>query len=341
MQNKSLSDNKQGLAAQTKWVFWGSLFFSVAFTGIIWWAGRFLDRSSFLPDQGASWYFWKLPNPTLWSRFSAWGLYAAHQLTMWGLIYISQKRDERAGSGLHTVNWVALGANACFIVLHFIQTHIWYDGLAQDVSIWSSQGSVILMLIMILLIENRRRGLFWGKKAPIPQETSSFVRKYHGYVFAWAIIYTFWYHPTESTLAHLGGFLYTFLLLLQGSLMSTRIHTNRFWMLVQEVTVLFHGTLVALIQGNGMWPMFFFGFGGLFVLTQMHGLRLRSWMRWGFLGLYIAAALVTYSIRDISMLHQITWIPIIEYAGVFLIAGIIGLGMKLSKALFSSAPENA
>ena len=232
--------------------------------------------------------------------------------------------------GLHSLNWIALGANALFILLHFVQTHLWYDGLAQDVSIWSSQGSVILMLVMILLMENQRRGLFWGKKAPISKETTSFARKYHGYVFAWATIYTFWYHPMESTIAHLGGFLYMFLLLLQGSLMTTRIHTNRVWMVVQEVTVLFHGTLVALMQGNGMWPMFFFGFGGLFILTQMHGLRLRSWMRWGFLGLYSAAALVTYSIRDISMLHQITWIPIIEYVGVFVLAGIIGLGLKIA-----------
>jgi hypothetical protein len=329
MENQTAANNEQGLTPATKWAFWGSILFSVVFTSIIWWAGQFLDRSSFLPDQGPSWYYWKLPNPTVWTRLSVWGFYAAHQLTMWGLIYAVQKQGQRSSRGLRTVNWIALGANAFFIGLHFIQTHLWYDGLAQDVSIWSSQGSVILMLVMILLMENQRRGLFWGKKVPIPKETSSFVRKYHGYVFAWATVYTFWYHPMESTLGHLVGFFYMFLLLLQGSLMNTRIHTNRVWMVVQEVTVLFHGTLVALIQGNGMWPMFFFGFGGLFVLTQMHGLRLRSWMRWGFLGLYVIAALVTYSIRDISMLHQITWIPVVEYAGVFLLAAILSLALKI------------
>jgi hypothetical protein len=40
-------------------------------------------------------------------------------------------------------------------------------------------------------MENKRRGLFWGKKAPIPDATMNFVRKYHGYVFSWAIVYTF------------------------------------------------------------------------------------------------------------------------------------------------------
>ena len=33
-----------------------------------------------------------------------------------------------------------------------------------------------------------------------------------------------------------------------------------------------HGTLVAVMQGNGIWPMFLFGFAGIFVITQMHGL---------------------------------------------------------------------
>ena len=53
------------------------------------------------------------------------------------------------------------------------------------------------------------------------------MRKYHGYVFAWATVYTFWYHPMENTAGHLIGFFYMFLLLLQGSLFLTRIHINK------------------------------------------------------------------------------------------------------------------
>ena len=26
-----------------------------------------------------------------------------------------------------------------------------------------------------------------------------YVRKYHGYAFSWAVIFTFWYHPMENT----------------------------------------------------------------------------------------------------------------------------------------------
>jgi len=66
-----------------------------------------------------------------------------------------------------------------------------------------------------------------------------------------------------------------FLLLLQGSLFLTRIHLNKWWMLVQEVSVAFHGTLFAIMQGNNIWPMFAFGFSGIFIITQMHGLGLK------------------------------------------------------------------
>ena len=229
----------------------GGVIFSLAFTGLIAWAGQFLDTSNFLPDQGADWYFWRLPNPTFWTHATAWGLYLLHQLTLWGLIYYAQTRVKTYTTGLHRVNVLALGLNALFILLHFVQTHIWYDGLAQDVSIWSSQVSVVILLVWVLLMENNRRGLFAGKKVPISKSIIAFARKYHGYFFAWASVYTFWYHPMANTPGHLVGFMYMFLLLLQGSLFLTRLHVNKVWTAVQEVAVLFHGTLVAVYQGNG------------------------------------------------------------------------------------------
>ena len=303
---------------------WGGIAASLIFTAIIWWAGQRLESIPHLPDTGPSWYYWKLPAPTVRGRITAWGFYAVHQVSLWVLIYVAQKRNLRHIGGLHRINVLALGVNAFFILVHFVQTHIWYDGLAQDVSIWSSQGSVILMLVMILLMENRRRGMFFGKKAPLPEKAIDFTRRYHGYVFAWATVYTFWYHPLEDTVGHLIGFLYMFLLLLQGSLFFTRVHVNRWWMLVQEVMVLVHGTLVAVMQGNGLWPMFAFGFGGLLVITQMHGLRLSRPARWAILVLYIVAALAVYSQRGWVQLNEIVRIPLIEYLAVFILAGVVG-----------------
>ncbi len=236
-------------------VLWGGILFSLIFTGIIWLAGQRLESIPLLPDEGPAWYLWKLPTPTFWTRATAWGFYLLHQFVIWGLIYRAQVQKARYTTTLHGFNVAALAANAFFVLLHFAQTHIWYDGLAQDTPIWSSQGSVIVMLVTILLMESKRRGLFFGKKLSFLKASAEFWRKYHGYVFAWAIIYTFWFHPMVATSGHLIGFLYMFLLMLQGSLFLTRVHVNRWWTFAQEAMVLVHGTLVALAQGNGLWPM--------------------------------------------------------------------------------------
>jgi hypothetical protein len=323
----------------------GGIVFSLVFTALIAWAGQYLDRSTFLPDQGASWYFWKLPDPTFWTRATAWGFYLLHQFTLWGLIYYAQTRVKTYTTGLHKVNVLALAANAFFILLHFVQTHLWYDGLAQDVSIWSSQVSVVILLVWVLLMENNRRGLFAGKKMPISKQIIAFARKYHGYYFAWATVYTFWYHPMENTPGHLIGFFYMFLLLLQGSLFLTRIHTNKYWMVIQEATVLIHGALVAVYQGNGMWPMFFFGFAGMFVITQMHGLGLSKLYKWLIFGAYAAGALLVYSQRGWNKSYELISIPLIEYLSVGVLALIFGLGLRLfgqrkEKSLTTEARRN-
>ena len=90
------------------------------------------------PDQGPAWYYWQLPNPSFWTRASVWGLYLGQQLAIWATIYYAQTRSHRTIGGLHRVNVAALALNAGFILLHVAQTHLWYDGLAQDVSIFSS-----------------------------------------------------------------------------------------------------------------------------------------------------------------------------------------------------------
>ncbi len=339
MNSEKNIQNEKETSRQDITTLWIGILFSLAFVGLIWVLGPKLDSIQLTPDQGASWYYWKLPNPTFWTRVTAWGFYLLHQFSFWGLIYYAQTRVKKYDTKLHLVNYAALAVNGFFILLRILQTHLWYDGLAQDVSIWSSQVSVIILLVWVLLMENQRRGLFFGKKVPFKKELIRFARKYHGYFFAWATVYTFWYHPTIATSGHLVGFLYMFLLLLQGSLFFTQIHINRWWMIFQEVAVLVHGSLVAVMQGNNMWPMFAFGFGGVFVITQMHGLKLPRWLRWTFLGIYIALALFVYGGRGIGGIHQITWIPVIDYLIVFLLAGVLSVIMWLIKK-FSGQTAN-
>ncbi len=88
------------------------------------------------------------------------------------------------------------------------------------------------------------------------------LKRYHGYYFSWAIIYTFWYHPFEMTSGHIAGFAYMFLLLLQSSLFFTRYHTNRWWTMSLETLFVVHGAIVAAyIMNPGQhefWSMFLF-----------------------------------------------------------------------------------
>ena len=98
---------------------WGGILFSLIFTVLIWAAGGRLDQIELLPDQGASWYYWKLPEPTIWSRITSWGLYALHQIAFWGSIYYAQKKTRRYTAGLHRINVVTLGVNAFFIVPYY------------------------------------------------------------------------------------------------------------------------------------------------------------------------------------------------------------------------------
>ena len=51
---------------------------------------------------------------------------------------------------------------------------------------------------------------------------------------------------------------------------------------------------LAIMQGKGMWPMFAFGFGGIFVITQMHGLSWSRPVRGLVLAAYVAGVLAVY-----------------------------------------------
>jgi hypothetical protein len=290
--------------------------------------GPYSEGIAFLPDSGPAWYFWKRPDPDIWSRLSAWLGYAAHQISLWVLIYSAQRRRPKYSRGLHPFNILAISVNAVFVLLHVLQTRLWYDGLAQDTSVFSSQASVVLLLVMVLIIENQRRGLFFGKAAALPPSVGSMLRRYHGYYFAWAVVYTFWFHPIETNIGHMLGNAYILMLLLQGSLFYTRSHTNRIWTVVLECTVLVHGAMIAYLSTQQAAAMFGFGFLAIFVITQMHGIGLSVRARWVIAVTSVIAMLAWYRGDWLKMLLEVLRIPVVEYLIAFVLAGLIWLLMK-------------
>ncbi|RME52830.1 MAG: hypothetical protein D6790_18285 [Caldilineae bacterium] len=320
---------------------------SFALTAIIWLtAGSLQMRFDVVNEKYFAFFYpWQTRNPSTMAYITAWVGYALHNIAAWTVIWLAQRSRPKYDTRFRWFNWAMVIINLAGFGLHWVQTQLWYDGLAIAVPEVTSQGSVILMLVFILILETPRRGLIWGKKVKFHKAFLDIVRRYHGYLFSWALIYTFWYHPMENTFGHLAGFFYMLVLLSQSVLLFNRAHVNKWWTFSLETLVLVHGTLVAIYQGNGMWPMFLFGFAALIVLTQMHGLGLSSRTRIGLgIAYVIGTGLFYWLSGDLARMNEVIRIPAIEYLAVFLfyiiflgINGLTGLLRRSSRQALSGA----
>jgi hypothetical protein len=319
---------------------WWGLLGCAGLMAIILLAGPYSNDVALAPDRGNFWYFWQLQEPTFWTRLSAWLPYCLHQIAIWFLIAKARQARPRYIFGLHWFNVLALGTNAFFVCVHIVQTRLFYDGLAQDVHELTSMMSVVLMLFLILLMENGRRGLFFGKPVNALRKVGDTVKRYHGYYFSWAIIYVFWYHPVELTSGHLAGFAYMTLLMLQSSLFFTRFHVNRWWTMALETVFVIHAAVVAYFimnEGdNGPWSMFLFGGVATFLITQLHGLGLNLRGKLLIAIPLIGVLAVFYSIFP-ETLSGLPRLPAIMYIGTFLMFGIVWLMLRLVR-IFGALP---
>ena len=67
----------------------------------------------------------------------------------------------------------------------------------------------------------------------------------------------------------------------------------------------------------------------------MHGLGLSRWLRWAFLASYIGAIAVVYDgFRGWENLIEVPRVPSVEYMLVFLIGGMVWLGLWLGARFF-------
>ncbi len=304
--------------------FMAAILVSLAFSGLIAALGPRLTQVPHLPDQGSAWYFWKLPEATLWSRLTSWGFYALHQLSVWTLVVLAMREKPHAKK-LSRINIALFIVNAFFIILHIVQTHAWYDGLAQDVPIWSSQYSVIVMLVLMLFMLNPRRGLILGVKFPYSAAGLRFVNRWHGLYISWALVYTFWFHPAEGSVGLVAGFLYMFLLLTQLSFVNTKMHYALAWVTLLEFMVGVHGPVIAIQNGLPMWTMFASGFLFMTAFTQQYSFKLKPWARALVFAAYAAAVGVMYWFRGYGRLYEVLFIPAALYGGAIALALITRL----------------
>jgi hypothetical protein len=269
-------------------------------------------------------YRWISLNPSTAGRLTAWAGYAAHQLGLWACIYVMQRERLAYGAAMRPVNWTALGVNAAGVLLHYLHTKRFYDGLAADVPEGSALGSVAFMLMLTLVLEAPRRGLAFGsRRVGLPKELIYLVRRYHGYLFSWAVIYTFWYHPMEPRSGHVLGFFHTLLLLIQASLPFTRAHLNRRWTAALELMVLPHAVTTAVMNRNRLAPMFAFGFSGMALIAQMHGVGLSRRVKISAYLAYGTALLGYYGRRgELRKAVDVLRVPALEYGVVGILAAL-------------------
>jgi len=290
------------------------------------------------PDTGPADYYWKLNVRDTLTMIITWTFYGAHQLSVWLVIFWAHKnyREKKLDAKkLLTYTTMMIVILIGFTLLHLVQTHIWYDGLAQDVPILTSQGSVIIMLSILLVMQNPKRGLFFGikEKKLMRPEVAKTMMTSHQLIFSWALVYTFWFHPMDSSPALLSGFFFMGLLFIQMVLAYTRMHLNKWWLLILESYVAVHATIVAIAQwldfgSNPMWQMFLLGFLAMVVFTYIHGLGLPNWLRWSIVAAYFVFLVFIYLPqpfgfgRDIAYFLRLEfiWIPIILFLIAFIAA---------------------
>ena len=341
MENEIATDNVPILKTLAFKVWIGLLIFTILETILIFYLEPLL-RINFPPldpDTGPVDYYWTLNTRDALTMIITWTFYGLHQLSVWLVIFWAN-RKYRSNNLNEKKLIIYMGIMAVILVgftlLHLIQTHIWYDGLAQDVPIMTSQGSVIVMLSILLVMQNPKRGLFFGrkeKKLMRPEVAKTFMTS-HQIIFSWALVYTFWFHPMDSSPALLSGFFFMGLLFIQMTLAYTRIHINKWWVLVVESYVVIHATIVAIAQwldfgaDPPMWPMFLLGFLAMLVFTYIHGLGLKNWLRWSIVAAYFLLLIFIYIPqpfgfgRDVAYLFRLEflWIPIILFLIAFIAA---------------------
>lgn len=99
-------------------------------------------------------------------------------------------------------------------------------------------------------------------------------------------------------------------------------------MVLLEVFVAVHATLITVYKANPIWPMFMVGFLVIFVLTQVHALTIPGWARWMLLVTFVAGVLLLYLlVRGVSHLYEITFIPVALYGGTIAL-WLVGMGVE-------------
>lgn len=253
--------------------------------------GRFEIAGTTVPFE----YPFRLAVTTIPSAVTPWICYLLHQFGQFYIIYKAKKAkavgllEWTTASEWNPYATAMLKLNVGMIMLHYLQTQLFYDGLASTFPEISTLFAGVSSILVAFVFKVQRRGLIFGWTPEYGRELlyefTTAMREYHGYFASFGIVLTFWHHCMESTYAHLTGFIHIFLLFWQSSLLYQNQHRNQYWALLLEMWILVHGSVVAYYQGyidGALYLMFFTSFTLLFLMGPLYGIPfVKEWLENG------------------------------------------------------------
>ena len=330
------------------------------------------NESSWPPNS----YPWQLPRELarFRTRLTPWLLYTAHQLLVWYTLYRGHLENPSHVVHVNIVrgklcrhSWILFAINQIFFIFHLAQTHLTYDGLAQDVSAISPHAAIFVLVAFLMMMEYKDRGTMFNihhgghhdgdhsRGYKIHKSVSHLGRKYHGYVFSWITLFVFWYHPLINTPAHIASTLVTWLITLQGCIMYTRLHLKRGWRFLLEASTLGYAGVMAYQLGAQIcepmkyWPQIVFGFS--FVLSLTWIFTLSMWktlpcvVRLVPLTVWVIATLVSYNYiytkdgKPFVRLTELPIVPLLVYGAFVLTLVVTRFCLFITDTVQSGASE--
>ncbi|CEG74243.1 hypothetical protein RMATCC62417_09482 [Rhizopus microsporus] len=296
--------------------------------------GRFFIRGSrFINGQYTPFaYPWRLAQPIEIGQYIAWSAYLVHQIgqsLILAKVQLSKKEKlVRWSDDYQWWNWQMVYLNTFMLVFKLIHGHLFYDGLAATIPEGIAQGSVVAILVIAIVIAIPRRGIILGLGKHSARDVVHFVKKYHGYLMSFGTVLNFHYHPVEGTMGHLFGFVYQCLLIWQSTNFLHKSHRNASWTLLLETWVFIHGTLTAIIQPGIGWQIFSYGFAIMFLLNQVYQTQICQSKMIMIVAHIVFAFSMYLGFKNDKAYYRATFIPMTEYACVYLVLGVGNLALR-------------
>ena len=237
---------------------------------------------------------------------------------------------------LEPIHFMFLAGTGVFILLHLLQTHYGYDGIAQDSPELVPIIGTVLALCVLALMQQTERGLVFGYG--LSHDTfvalTNIARRFHPFIVGWDIVFTFWYHPMEGGSHHLHGLLPLLCVMVQGCLLFSTAHLNPLWRVGLELLGFPHALYVEWSHPErGRWKMFLTGVLLTPIVVHFHIFKISVALTTALLACYVTIFLYLYRDMPWSKWSEPLHFPAIIFFLIFVIYGVTYIPYKVTNLL--------